>query len=148
MIESGASFEEMEEAIHRNKLNATCMFVPGSIGHLKRGGRITPTKALLAKVMSITPIIKTNEEGKLVIASLHVGRKKTLINFANHIKETISEKVRKIYLMHTNNMEELHYFVTLIKERIFNVDIETSCIDNTMGCHCGPRTLAAFYILK
>ena len=146
--EKGLSLKQIKGAVDKNSANIECLFTPGSISYLKRSGRINPPVALLAKVMKINPLIIADENGKLSIKSLCVGRKKTLMTLINRVVSLIHEKLRKIYLCYTNNRSEADFVCEKLKEALPDSDIKLSSIDCSLGCHCGPQALAVFYQRK
>lgn len=144
----GKNVQEIKECIDKNKENVECMFTIGSIDYLRRSGRIKPTTALLGKVMKINPLIDADNEGKLSIKALCMGRKKALLTLIEKVKNSLHETIRKIYLCYTNNMAEAEFVFGKLKENIPNSDIRLSPIDCSLGCHCGPKTLAVFFKKK
>lgn len=146
--EKGYTIKQIKETIDKNASNVECLFTPGSITYLKRSGRIKPPTALLAKMMKINPLIIADEKGKLSIKALCIGRKKALLSLINRVKNSIHETIRKIYLCYTNNKQEADFVSEKLQEDIPNVDIKLSTIDCSLGCHCGPRTLAVFFKRK
>lgn len=146
--DSGKSISEIKEAVDKNNENIECLFTPGSISYLKRSGRIIPPAALLAKVMNINPLINANKNGKLSIKALCIGRKKTLLTIINKVKNSIHEVMKKIYLCYTNNKQEADFVSEKLKQELPDSEIKLSTIDCSLGCHCGPRTLAVFFKRK
>lgn len=146
--DNGASLEQIKKEVDKNGEGVECLFTPGSIDYLKRSGRINPPAALLAKVMNINPLINADKNGKLAIKGLCIGRKKTLIAMINKVKASIHEKMRKIYLCYTNNKQEADFVSEKLNSELSNAEIKLSTIDCSLGCHCGPRTLAIFFKKK
>lgn len=146
--DQGYSIQQIKEELNKNTLDVECLFTPGSIDYLKRSGRIKPPTALIAKVMNINPLIVADKEGKLSIKALCMGRKKTLMSLISRVKDTIHESLRKIYLCYTNNKQEADFVYDKLKSDLPNVDITLSNIDCSLGCHCGPQTLAIFFRKK
>lgn len=146
--EQGLNVQEIKEKLDKNTENIECMFTIGSIDYLRRSGRIKPTTALLGKVMKINPLIDADKEGKLSIKALCMGRKKALSTLIEKVKNSLHETIRKIYLCYTNNREEADFVFGKLKEIIPDSDIKLSPIDCSLGCHCGPKTLAVFFKRK
>lgn len=146
--DAGKSLKEIKEAVDNNKLEVECLFTPGSIDYLKRSGRINPPTALLAKVMNLNPLIDADKNGKLAIKGICIGRKKTLITMINKVKAQLHETLRRIYLCYTNNKQEAEFVTEKLKKELPDSDIKVSTIDCSLGCHCGPRTLALFFRRK
>lgn len=149
LSEKGLNVQQIKEEVDKNKQNIECLFTIGSIDYLKRSGRIKPTPALVAKVMKINPLIDADDNvGKLNIKALCIGRKKALQTMIDKVKTTINETIKKIYLCYTNNKQEAETMLDKLKNEIPSSDIILSPIDCSLGCHCGPRTLAIFFKRK
>lgn len=146
--DKGYSIKDIKQEVDKNTFNVECLFTPGSINYLKRSGRIKPPTALLAKMMNINPLIIADEKGKLSIKALCIGRKKALMSLINRVKNSIHESIKKIYLCYTNNKQEADFVSEKLKNEFPNADIKLSTIDCSLGCHCGPRTLAIFFKRK
>ncbi len=141
----GHSAQEIKEQLDQNKLNIKSLFTIGSLDHLKRGGRISTVTALIGKLIKMFPIISTNSEGKLVSDSIFRGKIKALQKMIEEVIANIKENV-ELYIGYTNNKEECEYVKDSLSQKVKN--IITRRIDYTMGSHCGPGTLAVFFISK
>lgn len=146
--EQGLSLSQIKEQLDKNALDIECLFTPGSISYLKRSGRIKPPAALFARVININPLIIADKLGKLSIKSLCMGRKKALVSLINRVKSAIHDTFRKIYLCYTNNKQEADFVHDQLKKDLPNAQINVSTIDCSLGCHCGPKTLAVFFRRK
>ena len=136
------SIEDIKKAIDKNALNMKSLFTIGSLDHLRRGGRLSLVSAVLGALLKINPILTTDENGKLIIESKLRGRR----NAINYLFNSIYENAKKdscIFIGHTNCKEEALAMKKKLEDDGYIVEI--SYIDYTVGAHCGPRTLAAFY---
>ncbi len=141
----GNNVSELKEKLDKNKLNIESLFTIGDLDHLRRGGRISSVKAVIGKIVKIYPIITTDKEGKLVSKINYRGKKQTLNKMIEYAKNNIVNN-ETLFIAYTNNIEEADYVRNSLKE-VIN-DIVIGRIDYTMGAHCGPGTLAIFYISK
>lgn len=148
LSEKGQTIEQIKEQIDKNAEDVECLFTPGSITYLKNSGRIKPPTALIAKVMNIFPLINADTNGKLSIKGLSIGRKKTLLSLIKRVKSLIHDSFRKIYLCHTNNKQESDFVYDTLKKDLPDAELKCSTIDCSLGCHCGPKTLAIFFKRK
>ncbi len=71
---------------------------------------------------------------------------KTIENFTLLNADLTSAET--IYIAHTNQEQEAKNMANFIKEHSTNKNIKIDHIDYTMGCSCGPNTLAIFGALK
>lgn len=145
MRDEGKGIEEITEKIQNNGLNIDSLFTIGSLDHLRRGGRLSRVSSLLGTLLHINPIITASKEGRLVEDSKHRGRKKAINELIKRVIENAKAK-SKVLIGYTNCKDEANYMKECIEKEDFDVSI--GYIDHTMGCHCGPKTLAVFYMKK
>ena len=143
MIKEGKSANEIKNALDGNKLNVNSLFIVGSLDHLRRGGRLSTISAIIGSLLHICPIISANLDGKLEAHSKHRGRKKALKAIIDIVKKHILPN-EKVYIAYTNNPTEKEFLEEEFKSNGLNT--HTGIIDYTMGAHCGPRTLAVFFV--
>lgn len=146
--DSGCTIQEIKARLDKNAEDVECVFTPGSITYLKNSGRIKPPTALIAKVMNIFPLINADGNGKLSIKGLSIGRKKTLLTLIKRVKTLLHDSLRKIYLCYTNNKQESDFVFNALKNDLPDAELNCSTIDCSLGCHCGPKTLAVFFKRK
>ena len=91
----------------------------------------------------------TNENGELKLFAKCIGRKKAIKTIQKFILEKADLDVKeRIYVGRTGIKEDAEEFAEFIKETTSNKDVVVDIIDYTMGCNCGPYTLAVFGKLK
>ena len=76
--DTGASLDEVKRYAEDLKLKICHHFTVDNLFHLKRGGRVSSTTAVIGSILKIKPIMKVSDEGKLVAVGKAVGRKKAL----------------------------------------------------------------------
>ncbi len=143
MRDAGASAKEIREALADNKINVLSLFTIGSLDHLRRGGRLSTVTAIVGTVLKISPLIMANKEGKLVGHSKHRGRRKSLNALLEEIDESLVSG-EKVYIGYTDNKEEAEFIEEYCTSK--GIKVHSDYIDYTMGSHCGPRTLAVFFV--
>ena len=116
--EKGMPFEqitaELEE--YRNKLNT--FFVLDNIETLRKNGRMSGVKALVASTLSIKPVL-AGEEGSIVQIGQAIGIKKALVRMVDHIaKEAKNAKEKRIIITHCNNPERAECVKKMLLEKM------------------------------
>lgn len=145
MIKEEKSAEEIFNAINNNKMNLYTIFIPSDLSFLHRSGRISKFASSIGTMLKITPIIIASEQGELKMIAKCLGPKKATKFIQKFILENADlESEEKIYIGHTGITEEAEEFANFLKENTKNKTIEIDFIDYTMGCNCGPYTLALF----
>ncbi len=142
--DEGVSIEEAREYIEGLKLHICHHFTVDNLFHLKRGGRISSTTAILGSVLKIKPIMRVDNEGKLVAIGKVIGRKKSLSTLVeNFFKATDGEG--RIFISHGDCSEDVEYVKRLILERMPKAEIVVHFIGAVIGSHAGAGTLAIFH---
>lgn len=150
MIEEGKTREEIEEALMpltQNKVEH--LFCVDTLEYLKKGGRIRASKAFVAEILNIKPILNVQDALTQTIGKVR-GRKKIIPYYLTHIENTMDfEASPFLSVAHSLDEPFAREFIQAFKEK-FNWDkpIYISELGATIGTHAGPGVLAAFYIKK
>lgn len=145
--EQGKSMQEVCNFVEENKLKVCHLVTVDDLFHLRRGGRIPATTAILGTMLSIKPIIHVNNEGKLVQMAKAKGRKASLDMLVDNMeKNAIEPKDQKIFISHGDCAEDAQYVADQITKRFGTTDILLNCIDPVVGGHAGPGTVALFFM--
>ncbi len=138
-------FEELEEI----KYKKLPIFVPGDLQFLMRSGRINRFVASIGSLLKISPILSADEQGVLKMVEKCLGYKKAIRSLQNMILSKADlDTAETIYIGHTGKEAEAKEFAEFLKGVTKNKEIKIGYIDYTMGCSCGPNTLAIFVSLK
>ena len=148
LINKNLSIDEIKIELDNLANKVYRAFTIGSLYHLYRGGRLRLASLLTGNLLRIKPIITTNSEGKLEKKETHLGSNKAISGMVDLVVENIDNNCKNIYVGYTNNLEDAKKFVSKIKERLPEANIILEIIDETMGCHCGPNTIAVFFVKK
>lgn len=149
LAEEGKSAKQIYQALDKNGLRTYSIFIPGDLKFLRRSGRISRFAASIGSMLKITPVITVNEKGELKLFSKSLGRKKALEVIKKFILDNADlTSADKVYIGHTGQKQEAEDLAAFMKEHSQNKDISIGYIDYTMGCNCGPKTLAIFGFLK
>ncbi len=139
----GASDDEIIKFVEDLRDNISVYFVVDDLMHLKRGGRLSGFSATIGTMLGIKPILKFNEEGKIITYGKIKGKKKALLKLVDLIKEK-GQNVADypIAINHANCLDDALFLKSKIEET-FGKDIEIWLQDvgPTIGTHCGPGTI-------
>ena len=89
MKKAGKSMDEIVSWLEDNKLNLCHIFTVDDLHHLRRGGRISKTTAIIGSLINVKPILHVNNEGRLVPLNNVRGRKKALISLVDLMEKRI-----------------------------------------------------------
>ncbi len=144
--DSGASLEETAEYAEDLKWKICHLFTVDNLFHLKRGGRCSSATAIIGSILKIKPLMHVDDAGKLIVTGKAMGRKKAIAMLVEKLFEThdLAEN-DQIFISHGDCADDVEYAVSLLKNRLPNVQIFVHYIGAVIGAHSGPGTIALFY---
>lgn len=143
----GKTIDEVASFVEDNKLRLCHWFTVDDLNHLKRGGRLSPGKALLGSVLGIKPVLHVDNEGHLVNVSKARGRKAAVQSLLEHLKDScINAEEQTVFISHGDCKEDAESLAKMVKAAVCPKRIEIGYIGPVIGAHSGPGTLAVFFL--
>jgi DegV family protein with EDD domain len=147
MMKKGSSLDEIANWLEENKLKINHWFTVDDLKHLKRGGRVSATSAMIGSILEIKPILHVDSEGKLVSVSKVKGRKKSVKVLADMLKEKIVDPDNQVIgISHGDCLQDAENLKKYIQAEVNVKDFIIGNIGPGVGSHSGPGTLALFFI--
>lgn len=147
MLASGASKDEVVKWVEDNKLRMNHWFTVEDLFHLKRGGRVSTTAAVVGTLLDVKPVLHVDNEGRLIPVTKVKGRKKSLRMLADRLQEGIvNPEEQVIAISHGDCIEDVEFLIKLIKEKTTVKDIIINNVGPVIGTHSGPGTVALFFL--
>lgn len=125
------------------------LFTVDDLDYLYRGGRLSKTTAIVGALANIKPILKINEEGKLVAHSKVRGRKKslqTLVDMMTAQLGSFKDKQLEIGIIHGDCEEDALALKALIEEKLGYTNFMIEPIGPSIGAHSGPGTIGIVFL--
>lgn len=144
--DEGASIEELRDYIIsiRNKL---ChWFTVDDLVYLKRGGRVSATKAFVGGMLGIKPVLHVDDEGHLINVAKARGRKASVKALADKFGELVIDPKGTIFISDGDCKEDAADLENILRQKYGAVDITHTDIGPIIGAHAGPGTLALFFL--
>ena len=150
LYKAGKSMEEVARWVEENRLRAQAWFTVDDLKYLRRGGRISAGAATVGTMLDLKPIITESREGKLVSIDKVRGRKSALRLIADRAAECIEDPANAMpVIMHADAPEDAQRLEKLLRERVPQLtDIQTWYVGPVIGAHCGPGTVAIFFLAE
>lgn len=143
----GKSIDEIAYWVEKNKLKLIHLFTVDDLGTLKRGGRLSDSKAFIGTLLKVKPILHVSDEGKLVPIKKARGRMFSLDSMLELISEKIENpKDQIVFISHGDSLEDATYVGNKIKEQHNVKEIIYNTIGPIIGAHSGPGTIAVFFL--
>jgi DegV family protein with EDD domain len=147
MLKNGASKDEVVAWIEDNKLKVNHWFTVDDLNHLKRGGRVSSTAAIVGTMLNIKPILHVDDEGRLIPVSKVKGRKKSIKGLQESLKERIIKpEEQTIFISHGDCLSEAEHLKDLILDEVQVKEVIINNVGPAVGSHSGPGTIALFFI--
>lgn len=146
-IKAGATLEEARDFAERTKLHLCHWFTVDDLHHLKRGGRVSATTAIVGTMLSIKPIMHMDDMGRLIPVSKARGRKRSILALLERMEETaLDPATQTVFISHGDCREDAEFLAALIREKLGVKDILIGPVGPVIGAHSGPGTLALFFV--
>lgn len=143
--DEGMSLEDLTDWLEENRKNLCHWVTVDDLSHLKRGGRISASTALVGTMLNIKPIIHVNDEGQLINCAKVRGRKAALEYLARKVSETCTD-FDTVVIAHGDCPEEAAELEAMLREKHAIGEITTGYVGPVIGAHTGPGVLVVFFL--
>lgn len=144
----GMSIEENANAMKEYVKKIKHWFYVDDLKYLKRGGRVSASKAFIAGALNIKPIMHVDEAGKLEAIGKKIGLKRSQEALVNKFFESYDGSSKIVYICHGDDEKAALNVKKLIEEKYNDLEIHVTTICPVIGCHSGPGTIALCHIGK
>ena len=143
----GATAEEVASYAQEAAYQLCSWFTVDDLFFLKRGGRLSAATAIVGSLFMIKPILHASEEGKLIPGSKARGRRGAIEALADAVERlAVNPAEQVIGISHSDCLKDALDLETMLREKWDIKDVIISEIGPVIGAHCGPGTLAIFFI--
>lgn len=113
------------------------------LSYAVKGGRVAASRKRLADLLHITPVLRTELDGRITASGVLPGRQKLLPKFARYIAKRSTQKGDlRLAIGHALCAEDARQLEALLHERLANVRKSTiTDLGSALGVHGGPGTL-------
>ena len=142
----GKSVTESAEELRKRAKRMFNVFTVDDLMHLKRGGRLSNLSAVVGTVLNIKPLLKGNEDGKIVAFSKIRGRRKSIESLAQaYEKLAVRPEEQIVGIAQAGCREDAEYLAQLLRRSHPPNEILTVEYEPVTGSHVGPGALALFF---
>ena len=133
-----------------NLTNKTKLFAAvKSLKYLVRGGRVSPVKGAIARMLNLTPIISVDSEGKAVqldkVFSHEAGIQKVLQKIR---KMEVEGKIWNYVILHAYSEKKAIWFASEVEKIVNKKPVAILNISPVIGVHAGPGTIALALMME
>lgn len=145
MLENGAPFSLIVEQISQRRRTMCQYFTVDDLAYLERGGRVSKAAAIVGTVLKIKPLLRGDDEGKIVQCGKTRGRKQSLTALADFYEKLAADKTEEIGIAHADDEAGAQFLLDALRQRGFTGECLTVCYEPVTGSHVGPGTVALFF---
>lgn len=145
LAKKGMSGEEIKKILEDRQYQSSIYVTPDDLDYLKKGGRITPAVASVAKVLNIKPVLEIQGK-KLDVFKKVRGMKQARRIMKQAIRNDLENRfsdidTMKIYAAYTSNIELGKLWKSELEEEFPEYEIELYPLSLSVSCHIGPESL-------
>lgn len=141
LIEEGHSREDIVKTVESQKKRAKVYVTVGTLGFLKKGGRLSGSQAVLGSMLNIKPII-TLKDGILSPIDKVRGKKKAL----DKMVSMIIEPPTYLSICHINAEDEAERLKEKLEAKHPELSVGIEIIGPVIGAHLGPKAIGFCYL--
>ena len=146
MIERGDPFLKIVKKIELLRKNMCQFFTVDDLAYLRKGGRISGAAAVVGTVLNIKPILRGDENGKIVLCGKIRGFNKSMEALANKYDELVFDKTADVGIAHADNPEGAQRLENILRTKGFSGELLKVVYEPVTGSHVGPGTIALFFM--
>ncbi len=142
MRDEHKTIEEIEARLNDMAKNIRAFLSLETIENLVRGGRLSKSKGLLARVLQLNPVLTFDDKGKVVQLDKGVGDKGSLDKAIDHTLAFINGKTRvQLSVVYSDKPERAQYAKQKLNDARPELVIETAQISPVLGTYGGSGTV-------
>lgn len=121
-------------------------FTVDDLMFLRRTGRVSGVTATIGSMLQIKPMLRGDEEGKIVVCGKIRGRKKAISELAAiYAKKVINAGAQRVAISHGDCLEEAQKLADQLRAIAEPKELILSMHEPLTGAHVGPGMLAVFF---
>jgi hypothetical protein len=148
-LSQGATHQEIVEHA-REWIAKTRIFVDiATLKYLVRGGRISPMKGLLARMLNLKPLITLDEQGKPVLSGKSFSRKANMKKILRQVREMAGQgKIWRYAIVHAQNLPRAQAYARNLEEMLGRPPAYIMDVSPVVGVHNGIGVIGIGVMLE
>ena len=143
--DEGMGIDELAAWVEENKFHVAHWVTVDDLTHLKRGGRISATSAIVGSMLNIKPIIHVDNDGHLINTAKVRGRKAAMEYLVKKFTETCTD-FDTVFIGHGDCPEDAAALEAMLREAHPIKEVVTGYVGPVIGAHTGPGVLVVFFM--
>lgn len=149
--DEGKELDEVADWVLANRNRVHHQFFSTNMTQFKRTGRVSGATATIATILSICPIMRLDDAGRIIAYDKVRGKKsavqRTLDTMLEHVQNG-TDYSGKCFICHSECAEDAQLLIEAIESRFPKLkgQIRLYDIGTIIGSHSGPGTVAVFFL--
>lgn len=149
MAKQGYSAKDIVNWVEENKNKMNCWFLVDDLKHLKNGGRISSSKAVMGTLLNVKPIITIQRDGTLKNVANIRGKKKAFRYLIEKFKSITDASENKVIgISHGYCLEDAQTLKNMMEDEFPNNKFIVNPLGLGMGTHCGNGMVSLCFLGK
>ena len=145
--ERGMTIEETAELLNEKRRHMYQLFTVDDLMFLRRGGRLSNASAIVGTVLNVKPLLKGNEQGRIVSFEKIRGRKRVLEKIAERYDRLVENAGEQIVgISHGHCPEDAAAMAQLLNRNHPPRQILTVEHEPVTGSYLGPGALCIYFL--
>ncbi len=124
-------------------------FMVQDLMYLKRGGRVSAATAIVGSALNIKPMLKIDENGKLVTIDKKRGNKAAMMSLFSYFKDNYNPELgNTVYICDADTPQLAEALAEKVKAEAPDVAVRRTMLSPIIGAHTGPGMLSMILLGK
>jgi len=148
-VEEGKNHDEVvrltEEWIEKSKVLVSVK----DLSYLIKGGRLSYTKGLIARILNVNPIVSIDKTGKAIVFDKTLNQRATMEKVMSYVRKQVKEtKIWNYVVLHANNQQAADWYSERMEELTFLKPVSVVNISPVIGANVGVGAAAVAYMIQ
>jgi len=140
--QEGFNIDELKDWVVQNRDHLCHWFTVNDLNHLKRGGRLSASSAIVGTILSVKPILHVDKDGHLILREKVRGRRKSLVELADRMEKfCVGPEKQTIFIGHGDCIDDAGILASIVEQRFALKDVAVSYVGPIIGAHTGPDVM-------
>jgi DegV family protein with EDD domain len=146
-IEAGDTHEKIVKLTEEWVKHVKVLVSVKDLKYLIRGGRLSATRGLIARILNINPIVTIDESGKAVVSDKSFNQKATMEKVIANVKKiTLGKQIWNYIVLHANNEEAARWYCDRMEEITSKKPVSIVNISPVIGANTGIGAAAVAFL--
>ena len=148
--DAGMSMEDLADWVIENRKYIHHQFYSTDLKYFRRGGRVSGPAAMIGTLLSICPIMRLDDRGRIIAYDKVRGKKNAVARTVETMKrhaENGENYAGKAFICHSNCLADAEAAKAAVEAAFphLNGEVRICSIATIVASHSGPGTVAVFF---